>query len=341
MHCPNCGNPIEVDDLFCGECGHKIEKKSKAVHSAESEISNAESKDSQNDSTRNYNEVSNLSKQQDKIQGNQNSESDKHQSTTNVEKQQVSSTPHHTTNEHQRPEQHHTPTHEHYLHNSNQHTRQHSSQFSEQAKEVTQESKGFFKSAFVSPDQMIKNNHTFSLKLIFSLIIAGLLIIALLLGAVIPTEIIYIGTSKGTIILSSLVGIVFFLAILVGATYLITRIVVRQPISFKKVLSDYVLINSVSVAVMMISIILYILHSYRFASIMLMLSIILLVVSGVYLIAKYSTTHDTRISSFYGVVIFIIITFIFVSIFGESFFNQIFGNLIDRLSDIFDGGMDY
>ena len=206
---------------------------------------------------------------------------------------------------------------------------------------MTQESKGFFKSAFVSPDQMITNNHTFSLKFISSLIIAGLLIIALLLGAVIPTEIIYIGTSKGTIILSSLVGIVFFLAILVGATYLITRIVVRQPISFKKVLSDYVLINSVSVAVMMISIILYILHSYRFASIMLMLSIILLVVSGVYLIAKYSTTHDTRISSFYGVVIFIIITFIFVSIFGESFFNQIFGNLIDRLSDIFDGGMDY
>lgn len=187
---------------------------------------------------------------------------------------------------------------------------------------MTQESKGFFKSAFVSPDQMIKNNHTFSLKLIFSLIIAGLLIIALLLGAVIPTEIIYIGTSKGTIILSSLVGIVFFLAILVGATYLITRIVVRQPLSFKKVLSDYVLINSVSVAVMMIS-------------------IILLVVSGVYLIAKYSTTHDTRISSFYGVVIFIIITFIIVSIFGESFFNQIFGNLIDRLSDIFDGGMNY
>lgn len=29
MHCPNCGNPIEADDLFCGECGHKIEKNQK------------------------------------------------------------------------------------------------------------------------------------------------------------------------------------------------------------------------------------------------------------------------------------------------------------------------
>ena len=26
MHCPNCGNPIEDDDLFCGECGHKISR---------------------------------------------------------------------------------------------------------------------------------------------------------------------------------------------------------------------------------------------------------------------------------------------------------------------------
>ncbi|MFF5514326.1 DUF2116 family Zn-ribbon domain-containing protein [Staphylococcus capitis] len=341
MHCPNCGNPIESDDLFCGECGHKIEKKSKAVHSAESEISNAESKDSINDSTSSYNEVTNVSKQQDKTQANQNSESDEPQSTHNVERKQVSSTPHQSTNEHQRLKQHHTPTHEHYSHNSNQSNRQQTSQFSEHAKEVTQESKGFFKSAFVSPDQMIKNDHSFSLKLIFSLIIAGLLIIALVLGAVIPTEIIYIGTSKGTIILSSLIGIVFFLAILVGATYLITRIVVRQPISFKKVLSDYVLINSVSIAIMLISIVLYILHSYRFASFVFILSIILLIVSGVYLIAKYSATHETRISSFYGVIIFIFITFIFVSIFGESFFNQIFGNMIDRLGEIFDGGMNY
>ncbi|RLY67238.1 zinc-ribbon domain-containing protein, partial [Staphylococcus epidermidis] len=24
MHCPNCGNPIEDDDLFCGECGCRL-----------------------------------------------------------------------------------------------------------------------------------------------------------------------------------------------------------------------------------------------------------------------------------------------------------------------------
>ena len=25
MQCPNCGNAIEPNDLFCGECGHKID----------------------------------------------------------------------------------------------------------------------------------------------------------------------------------------------------------------------------------------------------------------------------------------------------------------------------
>ena len=54
-----------------------------------------------------------------------------------------------------------------------------------------------------------------------------------------------------------------------------------------------------------------------------MLSILLIVVSGVYMIAKYSANHHTRFL-FYGVIIYIIVFFLFVTIFGESLFNQIF-----------------
>ncbi|MDO0993623.1 zinc-ribbon domain-containing protein [Staphylococcus borealis] len=42
MQCPNCGSAIEPNDLFCGECGHKIDKQSQTVNSAEKDISNAE-----------------------------------------------------------------------------------------------------------------------------------------------------------------------------------------------------------------------------------------------------------------------------------------------------------
>lgn len=90
----------------------------------------------------------------------------------------------------------------------------------------------------------------------YFLLIIGLILIALLIGAMIPSEVAYIGTSKGSIVISILLGL-FSLAVIIGATYGVTRLVVRQPITFKKVLSDYVLINSVTVAVLLISIILF------------------------------------------------------------------------------------
>ena len=33
MQCPNCGNAIEPNDLFCGECGHKIDRQSQTINS--------------------------------------------------------------------------------------------------------------------------------------------------------------------------------------------------------------------------------------------------------------------------------------------------------------------
>lgn len=50
MHCPNCGNPIEDDDLFCGECGHKISRHPQSVRNAESEITKAEKNDEEHSS---------------------------------------------------------------------------------------------------------------------------------------------------------------------------------------------------------------------------------------------------------------------------------------------------
>lgn len=224
---------------------------------------------------------------------------------------------------------------------SNHQQPQQSSQFSDHAKEVTEESKGFFKSAFASPDQVLKSQQAFSFKLLFSLIIVGLLVVALLLAIVIPSSVGMFETPKSQIIFSVILGVILFLAVIVGATYGITRLVVRQPITFKKVLSDFVLINSVSVAVLLIALILMFANSFSFGGALFMLSILLIVVSGVYMIAKYSANHHTRFSSFYGVIIYIIVFFLFVTIFGESLFNQIFGNLISEFNNLFDGSSIY
>ncbi|MEJ7480289.1 zinc ribbon domain-containing protein, partial [Staphylococcus pasteuri] len=91
--------------------------------------------------------------------------------------------------------------------------------FSNHAKEVTQESKGFFKSAFVAPDEVIKSKHAFSFKLLLSLLIAGFLVVAILLAMTIPSDAADIIGGKGSIIMSMIIGMILFLAVIVGATF--------------------------------------------------------------------------------------------------------------------------
>ncbi|MBE7332128.1 MULTISPECIES: zinc-ribbon domain-containing protein [Staphylococcus] len=357
MQCPNCGNAIEPNDLFCGECGHKIDRQSHTINSAEKDISNAEANGRRHDSTGSLGEGNETtSNQSDYLSRTNESKQDKHpnedgkvrdhqhvpEHTTSTQQHQMHQP---QSNQHQQPHNdashtyHNQPQYDQSY--SNHQQPQQTSQFSDHAKEVTEESKGFFKSAFASPDQVLKSQQAFSFKLLFSLIIVGLLVVALLLAIVIPSSVGMFETPKSQIIFSVVLGIILFLAVIVGATYGITRLVVRQPITFKKVLSDFVLINSVSVAVLLIALILMFANSFSFGGALFILSILLIVVSGVYMIAKYSANHHTRFSSFYGVIIYIIVFFLFVTIFGESLFNQIFGNLISEFNNLFDGSSIY
>ena len=126
---------------------------------------------------------------------------------------------------------------------------------------------------------MIKSNHAFSFKLLLSLLIAGFLVVAILLAMMISGDAADVIGGKGSIILSMMTGMILFLAVGVGATFAITRLVVKQPLSFRKVLSDYVLINSVSVALLFISFLLFIANSYVFSGSIFILSTLLFLVS--------------------------------------------------------------
>ena len=82
-------------------------------------------------------------------------------------------------------------------------------QFSEQAKEVTEKVKVSLKAHLFHQIKSLKANIRLVLNYYFLLII-GLILIALLIGAMIPSEVAYIGTSKGSIVISILLGIVLF-----------------------------------------------------------------------------------------------------------------------------------
>ncbi|MBM0810349.1 zinc-ribbon domain-containing protein [Staphylococcus epidermidis] len=334
MHCPNCGNPIEDDDLFCGECGHKISRHPQSVRNAESEITKAEKNDEEQNITSNNKE--------NNATTHQNVDSTSHDETRSNENDVADSTlqskqSHNDTQQSNLSTYNQRPQHREIPQNQHNHAQQ-QSQISQQAKQVTNESKGFFKSAFTAPDEIIQTNQVFSFKLLLSLLIIGFIVLAILLASVIPVEIGIFGTTRGSLVTSIIFGIILFLVVIVGAIFGLTRLVVRQPIAFKKVLSDYVLINSVSLAILIISVILILAESYSFGGSIALLSLLLFIASGIYLIAKYSTGNQTRISSYYGVIIYIIIFFLFIRIFGEAFFHQIFGYFIEELGDLFEGG---
>lgn len=348
MKCPNCGHQVEQDDVFCGECGTKLERQSKEVTAAEKDIQKADSNSQSHHSTHasshhaiNSNSNASYEQSQSMNQGapsnsmNQQNASTENSSNSNFNHSQHQQAQNNTNQQQFQNQQFQQQPHG-YQKQPNQ--------FSEQAKEVTAESKGFFKSAFVDPDREIKSIHTFSFKLLGSLLAIGLILIAIILFLAIPEEV-SLFTSEAKIVFSIIFSLIILLAAIVGATFGITRLVVVQAIPFKKVLSDFVFINSVTVATLLLSIILLIMEAYTFGTVILILSFVILVTSGVYLIAKYSGINHTRFSSFYGMIIYLIVIFILMRIFGEVTFSSIletFNETKDSLfNSLFGGGSTY
>lgn len=343
MKCPNCGHQIEQDDVFCGECGTKVERQSNAVTSAENDIKQADSHSNKQQSTQSthnstMNSTSNASHEQSQSMNQSNASAETHANHNQYQHSQPNNTQQQYQNQQFQNHNQYQNQNQQYQQQPHQYQQQ-PNQFSEQAKEVTQESKGFFKSAFVDPDREIKSTHTFSFKLLGSLLAIGLIILAIILYVAIPEEV-SLFTSESKIVFSIIISLIILLAAIVGTIFGMTRLVVVQAIPFKKVLSDFILINSVTVAMLLVSIILLVMEAYTFGMVVLMLSFVILVASGVYLIAKYSGINFTRFSSFYGIVIYLIVIFILMRIFGEvtlssilqsfdetrdSFFNNLFG----------------
>ncbi|MBY6178073.1 zinc ribbon domain-containing protein [Staphylococcus warneri] len=355
MKCPNCGHQVEQDDVFCGECGTKLERQSKSVTAAEKDIQKADSNSQSHHSTHasshhaiNSNSNASYEQSQSMFQGApSNSMNQQNASTENSSNSNFNHSQHqqaqNNTNQQQFQNQQYQQQNQQFQQQPHGYQKQ-PNQFSEQAKEVTAESKGFFKSAFVDPDREIKSIHTFSFKLLGSLLAIGLILIAIILFLAIPEEV-SLFTSEAKIVFSIIFSLIILLAAIVGATFGITRLVVVQAIPFKKVLSDFVFINSVTVATLLLSIILLIMEAYTFGTVILILSFVILVTSGVYLIAKYSGINHTRFSSFYGMIIYLIVIFILMRIFGEVTFSSIletFNETKDSLfNSLFGGGSTY
>ncbi|WP_414043928.1 zinc ribbon domain-containing protein [Macrococcus sp. EM39E] len=210
-------------------------------------------------------------------------------------------------------------------------------QVNQQSKKLVNEGKGFFSTAFKNHDQELNSNHNFSLVLASTLIGIGLLLIVLLLMIKIPSEIAYIGISKSSIIFKVLLSSLAFIALIIGITFTIVKFMINPVITISKVISDFVLINVFSFITIMIGLILIVIDSFSFGGGLTTLGVFILATSPIFMIGKYSNNTQTKISSFYGVIIYMIILAIVLRIFGESTIGMLQGIFTNSINNAAEG----
>lgn len=190
--------------------------------------------------------------------------------------------------------------------------------FTLKVKTTFNESKSFFKQAFTAHDAVIKGEHSFSHTLLASLVVIGLLILGMLLHIFSASLFDGYFVDTATIILKFVLTILLALVFLLVVTFGVIRLMIVERILFKKVLSDYILINTLSVSVLFLGLVVFFLEFYIFSGILIAFSTILLITSSIYLISKYSVNHTLRIASFYGIMIFFVIIAFAMHLFGST-----------------------
>ncbi|MDK6298745.1 zinc-ribbon domain-containing protein [Staphylococcus caprae] len=301
MNCPKCGQNYQQEDVFCGNCGTKLPESVAETTKTTSETANKEAQGEQSviqtQVTKEIEEVTTNSKEQAFHQ---------HQ---NINQSVVNQ----------------NDTHEHIETPLEQGTQSNN-------KDTFYEMKQFFISAFTHPDQVLKTEQTFSTKLLLILIIAGLAVVALLFNALIPDQIGFFEVSKSSIVFKFIVSLAIILAVHIGITYLVVRLTILPEVKFNKVFSDYVLINTFTVALLILSAFLFALSSYKFASLIIIIMYLFLTISPAFMLAKYSSIYNTRISSLYGILILLFVLSIIILVFGQ---NIIEGTLMQNFSKLF------
>ena len=98
----------------------------------------------------------------------------------------------------------------------------------------------------------------------------------------IPSQVGLFEIQKEDILLRFILSLAIILAIHIGITYAVVRLTVIPEIKFNKLLSDYVIINTFTVALLIFSGIIFALNSYKFAALILLLCIYFYNITRVY-----------------------------------------------------------
>ncbi|UDI77403.1 zinc ribbon domain-containing protein [Staphylococcus taiwanensis] len=299
MQCPNCGQTYQHGDLFCGECGTKLSTATSHSTSESLNLDSVVNHSQHNSSNHSESEAISTFSSEDKLETHvTHNDTQQSMNQSDFDREKYAKT---------------YPSYE---------QRYAQGEFSNKVKSIFNESKQFFKQAFRSHDVTIRGNHSFSYALLASLIIVGLLILGMFIHLYIADNFGNYITGIASIILRVILGIAFATGFLFIVTFGVIRLTVVQPIRFKKVFSDFILVNTISVLVLYIGLFVLFLKMYILSGILVVFSIILLFTSCVYLITKNSVNQTLRLPSFYSIVIFFVIIGFALHLGGSTLINQ-------------------
>lgn len=304
MCCPNCGTPVGPDDRFCGECGTDLTK-SKPV------TATAQETEDQPDTSHTHASVA-----------------------THAETPSEIKPEYHPKNEHAHQEPHTQPT------NSNQQAAFDTDKFNQQANEIKHEGSSFFSKLFKSHDSVVAEDQPFSLKFIGILAAVFLIISLLVITILVPQEVSFLGVSKASAVSNLFFSLILFIALGYGILALTARLTIKDSISFVKLLSDFVFMNTFSFILFILGILLLRLEIISIGSFLTLLGIISFYSAAIYIITKYSSFHAIRIPVFFGILLYITLQLIVLMIYGEMVRNSLmesFKNIMDDFSP-FGGG---
>ena len=340
MKCPNCGQPVDEQDIFCGECGTKLKDPStdKSASSTDKDKAHTQT------------ETSNTSQEHKehlvKTDNEQHATHRYDQEGTTSNQARSESQNHHQAQDHQ-PQHNQQATYKQRPHQNNS-QQQNNSQptqnqqpqgpdFKQHSTDIFNEMKDFFRTAFTRPDQIISSSKSFSAKTLVTLLVAGFIVTAVFLAIMIPEGFLetFLQTEKSSAIGSFIFALFIGLIILFFVTYLLLRMI-NVNIPLQKFLSDFVLINTIPVVLFLIGCLLVRMHAFTVAITILILSLLMLMVTPVYLMTKNSHQHQLRMPVIYAILIYFLIVAFILRIFVESFITDSIGSAADALDGIFD-----
>ena len=353
MKCPNCGQPVDEQDIFWGGCGTKLKDPSTDKSASSTD----------KDKVHTQAETTNTSQEHKehlvKTDNNQHATHQYDQEGTTSNHARSESQNHHQAQDHQpqdnqqatykqRPHQNNSqqqnnsqPTQNHHANTqSSQNQQPQGTDFKQHSTDILHEMKDFFRTAFTQPDQVISSTKSFSVKTLVTLLVAGFILMAIFLGIMFPTKLLQeFNVDTGQAVIKVVFYVLIGLVVLFFVTYLLL-LMINVKISLAKFLSEFVLINTIPVLLFFLGCLLMCMHAFSIAITVLILSLLMLMVTPVYLLAKNSHQHQLRMPVIYAILIYFIIIALILRIVAESFITGLIGETAESLNEIFDQASD-